>query len=209
MKKSVFISSVALFVLIFMNAFPQDGKNEVNSAESFKLYIGTGGGFCIEGGIFGIHGTYVNPKNKGISLSIKTHWQDSKNVPYGYHEGFLVFGDGAPDDILNLYTISYVCEQPSDSRLVRIGIELGPSLAEYREAVFTPNLYSGGWGSSHTVNYDLKYSVGLSVRPKITFDLGTWIGFEIAPYFNLNKYQTTAGFELCMNLGKLRMKNNK
>jgi hypothetical protein len=157
----------------------------------------------------GIAGSFILANNWGGSISMKTAMFRARNLPLDYRPGgFFLFGDGIPDDGMTMISLCVMREFPSRSKMVRFGLEGGPSLVGYDEVYFTPNEYSGptlfGPPSNYSSDYVTKKTAGLALRAKIEFPLTRYAGCEFAVNSNLNMLRPFIGAEIHLTLGVVR-----
>ena len=196
-------------LFIFLITFCSIASNRIHSQESqadkhSKIYFSLGGGAGIKSQLMGFGGTCILPKEWGFSLSYKGSNYQARNLPSDYYQG-LDFQK--PFDYLHVLSFNYLKEFSTSTKLIRYGIEGGPSLVTEGIAAFTYKPLNGLedlFESNYSYSYTKKSTVGLSVRAKIEFPLTRFAGLEIAGFANVNSFQSIIGGEIYLTLGKIR-----
>jgi hypothetical protein len=175
------------------------------------LYLGLGSDLGYHDFIprLGIAGSFILSNNWGGSISLKTAEFKARNLPPDYRPGgFIFFGDGIPDEGMTMISLCIMKEFPLSSKLIRFGLEGGPSLVSYDEVHFTPNQTSGPYFFGPPSNYDADYThhktAGLALRAKIELPLTRFVGCEFAVNSNLNVLRPFIGAEIHLTLGVVR-----
>ncbi len=146
----------------------------------------------------GLSGNFVFPSLWGISIAYKHFNYDPQFAPYGNTAGF--FGTRAAPDRLGTLNIALMREfRPKSSPYIRLGIEAGPSYANYLQYHYTEIPSSGGWfslGPTYRQKPVTQEALGLYLRGRISFPFSQAIGVEFAVVGNVNKLRGAAAFEL-------------
>lgn len=176
-----------------------------------KIYFAVGGGAGYKSQMLGFSGTWIMKNDWGFSLSYKGNNFEPRNLPSDYYQGLDFV---KPYDYLHFLSFNYLREFDSKTKLLRYGIEAGPSLVTEGVAVFTHKPYAGLndlFESNYTYTYAQKPAVGLSVRGKIEFPFSRFAGLEGAVFANVNAFRSIVGGEIYLTLGKVRdrIKNKK
>jgi hypothetical protein len=211
MKKIKFICFAALFGVLSNCTYSQADSLITNKTLLSKYYVGFGAGFCNKGLEVGLSSTFILSNDWGGSIRFNSNFFEAKNLPPDYYD-FVLFmpflSNGLPSDNVNVLSFNLIKEFPTRSKLIRFGIEMGPSLVNYKIANFRPVSNPIPFlGSNYDIIRDKQSTVGLSLRLKAEFPLTRFAGLEIAAYTNVNGLQSVSGIELiCLNLGLLREK---
>lgn len=219
MKKSILL----ICLITFSAAFITNAQKAASSNKKTKLtalYFNCGVGGTFNGSISGAGLNFILSNNWGGSVSTNLMLQKAKELPSNYRPGFVIFGDGIPNDEIESYSIRLMKGFPTNTIKVRFGLEGGVAMIKYTAAHFTPiptnsnsgggwfgiNLF-GGTPSNYNVSYTTENSVGASFRAKLEFPLARWIGFEFAAISNINQFQSYVGGEIHLIIGLVRGKH--
>lgn len=196
-------------------------KSKINVS---AFYIGLGYNF-IKKEPSSFNTTFILKNKWGLTYRFTQNDFTAKNLPSDYSS----FEDirFVKDDQIKANSFSISREFQPRTKLIRFGIEAGPSFIKYRRADFTyfPGyeaegfsfllwLLTGDGGTKEWVppryetNYSYHESVGLNLRTKMEFPLTTRLGFEFAAFGNFNKVKSLTGAEFCLTIGLVR-ENNK
>lgn len=166
----------------------------------------------------GLATTFIFSNNFGVSLSLKSKSFKAVNLPPNFRNKLFDFGlleDERKLDFLKVVSLNLTREYFSRSEKFSIGFEAGPSYVKYNKAMYThvPTIYSNhqgmsaifiGKGELYSVSREIKETLGLSLRTKLAYNAGSFGGMELAAFANINKFHPYAGFELYVNLGRMR-----
>ena len=207
MKKVKFICLIGLLSIFSNNGYSQADSLGNKKVRLSEFYLGLGAGPCNKGLGCGLGGTIILSDNWGGSVYFRANFLEAKNLPEDYVD-FVLFlpfmSNGIPTDIVQVLSFNLLKEFPTHSKLIRFGIELGPSWTNVQIAHFTPKDYVPGLGSNYNIIREGKNSIGLSLKVKAEFPFSGFAGLELAAYTNINKYQSVIGLDLCVTLGLVR-----
>jgi hypothetical protein len=195
-----------IVALAFNISFGQEVGVIKKNVKLSCLYSDLGAGIS-EGVLLGIGGNFILSNNWGGSLSYSEHSMLANNLPSDYYSGFSFFSWGyKATDYLYTYSARLMKEFPISTKLVRFGIEGGPSIICYKMASFTPVLNPGLFSRNYDISHSANSSLGFSFRCKAEFPIVRFIGFEIGIISNINEYKSFVGAEIHLTLGLLREK---
>ena len=205
------LKSICLTVLIYLISncvYSQTDSLINNKIKLLNIYSGFGVGICNSGAGVAVDGTFILSNNWGVSIRYNPNYLSARNLPDDYVDLVLFMPfltNGLPTDDINVLSVNTIKEFPTQSKLIRFGIEFGPALVISQIAVFTP---VSNWipllGSNYTMTHDNNTTIGLSLRGKAEFPLTRFAGLEVAAHTNINKFRSILGVEFCLNLGLIR-----
>lgn len=160
---------------------------------------------------FGVSANFLMSNNWGGSISIKNKSFVANNLPNDYEQpAFYLFGNGIPHDQMEMVSATVTRRLPVNSKMVRFGVELGPTWVRYSQVEFTKSdrttVTMWGAGSNYNTSFKEIETIGLLSRVKIELPLTRFIGCEFAAYSNINKYRSFIGIEAYLTFGSLRSK---
>lgn len=166
------------------------------------VYISFGGGWP---GTFGLGGTLLLVNNMGGSISYRYRTITASNKPADYYPGLFDFFSSSAVDEINIVSLCFLKAFPlSNTKLIRFSVEGGPSLVNYKRAVFNYRGEYGFFASNYSIKYTSEETIGLTLRGIIEFPLSQIVGMEIALFGNVNKIHSTACIEVYLTFGRLR-----
>jgi hypothetical protein len=145
----------------------------------------------------------------GGSFSSKKFIFKSPEYPFDYRVGF--FQKHYCCDVYRTNSFLFNFTFPHKSKLLRLGIECGPSIVDANVLHFTPNpAYNpvGWFGVYNNYNVSIKtYQVfGVENKFKVDFPILRYVGIECSIYANWNKIKNLYGGEINLSVGILRGK---
>lgn len=172
------------------------------------------GGLGISGPLGGVlAGTVILRSRWGGSVTYNALSVTAKELPSDYIGGTGLFNifegedDKVYDDIIAV-SLRVLREFPTTSKMVRLGIEAGPSFVTTEVAgnfVYNPNP-CGALGCAPNYYFDRvkKNSIGLSLKGKLELAFSPPAGFEIGLTSNINPNRTYFGVDFMITLGYVR-----
>ena len=208
MKKTLFLILTILFCLLPNITWAQTDSTEIQTDKIGIWYFGIGGGNCNRGVDIDLSFTITSSNYWGGSINFMTGIVKSDNVPSDYYEGGLRLTKISPKDFLDVIALNFVKKIPIPQKSARFGFEAGPSWVRWNVAEFTlnPN-YDPNWPLPQYKYYKSHYvksTVGLSLVAKAEFPLAEFVGIEFSLYSVINSIQSVIGFNLCLDLGKVK-----
>ena len=200
LKYSCFI---ILILDLFNYGYSQTASLENNRPKIAKLYLSCGGIGYNEVNVVGLNSTFILSNDWGGSISYQQSFLRTRNIPDDYSPGLCLF-DCSQLDYTRVLALKILKEFPISTKLIRFGIESGPSWVEYYFARFRPGNFSGGGSSNYTLYYDVKNTVGLVLKAKVEFPLTRFAGLELAAMVNINEFKSFIGMEINWTLGVVR-----
>jgi hypothetical protein len=159
----------------------------------------------------GFSGTFILSSNWGGSINGKSAGFKAKNMPEDFKPRYvLFFSTGTPIDRISIISFCVLREFASPTKLIRFGIESGPSIVSYTEAEFQrdsiskPTFLTGP--SNYKTTYKLKETFGLAIRAKFEVPLTRYAGVEFAANCTLNSLHNFFSAEFQVNIGLVREK---
>jgi hypothetical protein len=209
MKTSRSIYLITLVCLISNCVFSQTDNLTDRKTKLANIYSGLGIGVCNSGAGVSVDGTFILSNNWGASIRYNPNYLSAKNLPNDYVDLVLFvpfLTNGLPTDDIVVLTINAVKEFPTGLKLIRFGIEFGPSLVFAKVEEFTPveNPLFPFFGSNYEVTHDKRNTVGFSLRGKIEFPLTRFAGLQVLLHTNLNSIRSVFGGEFGVTLGLVR-----
>jgi hypothetical protein len=193
-------------VIKTINACPQSDSLATGKRLLPLFFAGMGGGLGSKGTLLGLSLNLSGQHHHyGASISFRTSMTKSNNVPTDYYDDWRTF---TPKDYLSFITLNLVEEvhAPSSSSW-RFGFEGGPAWVRKSVAMFelNPNYNPDGfWSYRYFKSHTGSSTLGFSIRTKLDFVPTEVLGFEMALYANINKFQTIAGLELYIIFGVVK-----
>ena len=160
------LSGVIFLVLYLVTgaAMAQDAIKESSGARLTRVYLGVGG----SDPMVGINGNFILSNEWGCSVGFDNFGKQAEEMPYNYKPGLEIIDilSNETHDELRSYSVRLMKEFPTSSKLIRFGVEAGPSMVHYRKAHFTPNTAEFNLGSNYNIAYTYNNGVGLSLRER-------------------------------------------
>ncbi len=151
----------------------------------------------------------MNKYNWGLSLEIKSRTANAKNLPADFEPyGFIIFGDGIPDDKSTLILLSAIREFKLKSLKISSSLQTGFSYTEREypdHFIFEPASGSWfSWGDTYDYEYVTSKTIGLYLKPSVKYLFSKNIAVSLAPWTVLQQRNSYYGIELGFQFGKLR-----
>jgi hypothetical protein len=210
MKKRIYSYLTALFCLLNPCVYSQADSARSSELLVSETYFGLSSGLCKSGIGVAFNGTFIFTNNWGGTVSYNANILTARNLPDDYYDFVLFIPfllNGLPTDNIQALSFNLLRAFPTQIKLIRFGIEFGPSIVNTKIAHFTP--IPGPipfFGTNYDMTRDNNYSIGLSLRGKAEFLFSRFAGIEMAGYTNINSIRPIIGFELGINFGLVREK---
>jgi hypothetical protein len=200
------VKKILLFAILLLSvhSYAQSDSTVNQKTKLSFAYLNIGGGAGItKGSTLGIGWNMIYSNHWGGSISYGNYNKKAKELPDDYQAGYPIGNENPVDELYSL-SIRILREFPLSAKLIRFGVECGPSLILYIRAHFLYDIHGGGNYSNYGITYSYQYSAGLSLRAKAEFPLTRFLGLELAAISNINKYQSYVGVDLNLTLGYVR-----
>jgi hypothetical protein len=187
-------------------------KDEANRLQLKTAYADVAMGFASGGFTIynvGLVGSFNNKRGGYLGWGVIT--KDANSQPLDFYPPYTInsperFSPKIRMDMINMrYAFIILTPHPLEPQLGQVSLEVGPSILHMTKPVAYTRVSQGGWkDSNYQVDFNSKYSAGLSVNCRGDMYLYEWIGVGCAFLANINSISSFVAFELSVKIGALR-----
>gem|GEM_PF-1181716 len=199
-KKLPLLIMLAFCLFFYSSAHAQESYPE--KAQLRFMYVDLG--FLVKDALSpSVSANVLLSNNWGGTLNYVLHFKEAKELPGNYSPGLCIFSPCNPTDDLHTFTLRLARRFHTNTKLLRFGIEAGPSFLFFRSRHFVPD--GGNWFSSNYDTYHTNhYSIGLSLKAFAEVPLCRYWGPKIGLTININQFQPYIALEVNHSFGYVR-----